>query len=246
MGSMDSQVAIVTGAARARGLGRAIAHALAEDGAAVVLVDILGDELARTAEAFRAEGLRCLPLTADVSDPAQVERMVALTLEAWGRIDILVNNAARGAGGKVAEMAVETWDQVLNINLRGTFLCARAVIPAMRKQGSGTIINISSQAGLRGGAVYSAYATSKTAIIAFSQALGAELVDDGIRVTVILPAGIATDFPSYAPDDHPPELERLTRPEAIAHLVRFLLHQDDSMWIEQVILSPFRWAAPAD
>jgi NAD(P)-dependent dehydrogenase (short-subunit alcohol dehydrogenase family) len=198
-------VALVTGAGGRYGLGRAIALRLAQEGADVVINDVVAQrinspdwaglpDLAREIDAL---GRRSLSVVADVSKAEQVDHMVAQTLDTFGQVDILVNNAGALAGRDrvpVVELEEEAWDYIQNVNVKGTFLCCRAVARAMieRNQG-GKIINISSTAGKRGVARYAAYCASKFAVRGFTQALALELAPYHINVNAICPGLTETE-----------------------------------------------------
>lgn len=202
MYDLKGKVAIVTGAAGAAGLGRAIALRLAAEGADLVIND-LGEYsgarrgLAKVASEIEAMGRRALPAYADVSSAADVQRMVDAALEAFGQIDILVNNAGAPAGADrvpVVELEEAAFDLVQRVNLKGAFLCCQAVARAMLKRDQGgRIINIASTAGKRGVPRYAAYCASKFAVIGFTQALAHELGPQGITVNAICPGLVATE-----------------------------------------------------
>lgn len=204
-----NKVAIVTGAGGMRGIGRAIALRLARDGADVALVDIkrppeqLPPEEVRAnwqgiesvAAEIRALGRRALPSYTDITDSAQVDRMVSATLAELGRIDILVNNARAiiGRSDLVANMEESEWDHTMAVNAKGTFLCCRAVARYFLKQGiKGKIINISSLAGKRGEVGRSAYCASKFAVNGFTQSLALELAPYGVTVNAVCPGAVDT------------------------------------------------------
>src|SRR5918999_243298 len=142
MGDVDGKVALVTGSSS--GIGEAIARALAAEGATVVLAARRADRLQANADEIVAGGGTAVALTVDVSSEADVERLFATTMERFGRLDVLVNNAGVTDGGPLDELSVETWDKVLTVNLRGPFLCTREAMRIMKRQGGGRILNIAS------------------------------------------------------------------------------------------------------
>ena len=202
MYALAGKVALVTGAAGAAGLGRAIALRLAQEGADVVVNDLSEDLTARhglpvVAQEIEALGRRALPLYADISQAQQVDRMVAAALEQFGKIDILVNNAGAPAGHDrvpVVDLTEEAFDLVQRVNVKGTFLCCRAVARVMISRGeSGKIINIASTAGRHGLPRFAAYCASKFAIRGFTQSLALELAPYGINVNAICPGLVASE-----------------------------------------------------
>ena len=185
MARLAGRVALVTGAAS--GIGRAVARAFAAEGAAVHAVDVQADALGALVDGLRAEDLTASPTVADISVPEVVERWVTDVLDASGRIDCLANIAGVISSEPVEEVSLAEWDRILGINLRGTFLCARAVVPAMKRRGSGSIINVSSRAGAMGFAGMTAYCASKFGVEGLSRALAQELGPHGIAVNTITP-----------------------------------------------------------
>jgi meso-butanediol dehydrogenase / (S,S)-butanediol dehydrogenase / diacetyl reductase len=189
---LDGKTAIVTGAGR--NIGQGIALALAREGAAVAIADYDAQAAGATAQLIREAGGRAITVEVDVTDKPQVQLMVDHVMEAWGRIDVLVNNVGILAICPVIDMAEETWDRVMTINTKGVFLCSQAVLPIMIAQGGGRIINMSSQAGKEGSALSSAYAASKHAIIGFTQSLAKEVGEHHITVNALCPGSIDTEM----------------------------------------------------
>lgn len=244
----EGKVAIVTGAAR--GIGRATALALAKRGAHVAGVDINGEGVKEMAEAVKKLGVTGLAFTVDVADPSQVNAMVDQVVSQLGRVDMLVNNAYISGGyAPVPETTDETWNRVIAVNLTGYFNCARAVSRVMIAQGGGTMVNISSGAGIRGsisaGVQYSA---SKAGIIGLTKGLAADLAPHGIRVNCIAPGLIDTglgapgrwsgwtreEVERYAQRDI--AVGRVGQPEDIAEVVVFLLSDGASYMTGEVVV----------
>ena len=225
-----NKVAIVTASAGA-GIGQATARAFGKEGAGVVLTDISDKRLAVAAEDFRSSvSSKVLPILCDVTDRQQVETMTSQTLAEFGRIDILVNNAGIDFRSSAVDMTDEAWERVINVNLRGTFYCCRAVLPHMLKQGYGKIINLSSIAAWQHTSQDSvAYGASKAGILGFTRLLAREVADKGINVNAVAPGFTAND---YSLRIHPPEalefyktvtpLGRYGKPEEQASAILFL------------------------
>ncbi len=186
MGRLDGKTAIVTGAGR--GLGAAYARALAIEGAAVTVADIV--DTRATVETITAAGGRAIGVSCDVTHTAQIATMVEATIEAFGGVDILINNAARVVDfdhGSFLDIDEAEWDSVMRVNTRGAFSCVKAVAPIMRKAGHGKIVNISSGTVFKGTPRMLHYVSSKGAVVAFTRALARELGDDGICVNALAP-----------------------------------------------------------
>ena len=197
---LKGKVAIVTGAAR--GLGKAYVSRLCKEGARVVIADIL--DATEVARAITKEGGEVLALYTDVTKEESTQEMAHKTLEHFGRIDILINNAAISTTivkKPFYEISTEEWDEVIRVNLKGVFLCCKAVYPQMKKQGKGKIINISSGTFFRGLPNFLHYVTSKGGIIGFTRALAREVGNDGICVNAISPGYTLTEVLAEKPHD---------------------------------------------
>lgn len=193
MNKLAGKVAIVTGAAH--GIGRGIAEAFALEGADVAVADVASAEQAEPVlHAIRQSGRQALFVRTDVADEQQVRAMVDKVLETFGHVDILVNNAGIFTQALVETMPIEDWDRVLNVNLRGTFLCTHYVLPHLLEQGSGRVINIASQLGYLGGREVAHYSASKGGVIAFTKALAREVSTRNVLVNAIAPGPIVTDL----------------------------------------------------
>ncbi len=187
----DNQVAIVTGAGR--GIGEATAMLLAEQGASVVVTDVI-DEREAVGEAIEENGGTVLVRELDVTDYEQAEAVVEDALDEFGRVDVLVNNAGIFPTASLDEMTPSDWQQVIDINLTGTFNCTKAVLPVMRDQEYGRIVNVSSAAGGRVGwsGDLSHYAASKGGVVGFTRSAAIDLGPDGITMNAIVPGMIDT------------------------------------------------------
>jgi 3-oxoacyl-[acyl-carrier protein] reductase len=195
------KVAIVTGAAR--GIGRAIAERLLRDGFTVALADVnLMEAHATCAQLIEATGGDGFATYVDVTDSATVRQMVEEVLARGGQIDVLVNNAGIiGPEGPVADCSEEGWARVMAVNLTGTFLCAKAVLPSMLGRGSGRIINIASIAGKEGNPTLAAYSTSKAGVIGFTKAIAKEVATKNIFINCVAPALIETELLQQVTDE---------------------------------------------
>jgi 3-oxoacyl-[acyl-carrier protein] reductase len=230
---LNDSVAIVTGSGR--GIGRAIALELAVAGAKVV-VNYAGrvDKAEETVELIREAGGECLAVQADVSQTADVDRLIKTTLDHFGKINILINNAGITRDSLLLRMKEADWDAVLATNLKGVFLCTKAVSKGMLKQRSGVIVNISSVVGLSGNAGQANYAAAKAGIIGFSKSIAKEFASRGIRVNAVAPGYISTDMTETLAEGMQAEvlraipLGRLGKPEDVAKVVRFLVSPEAS------------------
>jgi 3-oxoacyl-[acyl-carrier protein] reductase len=236
-GSMLSgKTALVTGASR--GIGRAIALQLGRMGASVAICARSRDQIERTAADLRDKGIRALPIVADVTSADDVERMIQQTCSELGEIEILVNNAGIGVFGPFHERSEADWDAVLGTNLKAVFLASRAIAFRMIHAGGGHIINISSLASksaFAGGAIYCA---SKWGLMGLTACMAEDLRVHGIRVSVICPGSVATDFSPHAGRNP----STLLQPEDVAHAVAMLVTQSAQSFISEVDVRPLRKA----
>jgi NADP-dependent 3-hydroxy acid dehydrogenase YdfG len=213
MSSLREKVALVTGASR--GVGAAVANALAREGVSLGLVSRSGDDLG-------IDGAVAGP--ADVRRPADVERVVNETVERFGRLDIVVANAGVGAYGAFVDLDPEIVEEIIDVNVKGTLYTVRAALPHLLESGEGDVVTLASVAGLRGLPLESVYCASKFAQVGFTRALDHELRPHGIRCTNVCPGGVATDFAmgrGRTPDM--PELATMMSAEDVAEVVVFVL-----------------------
>lgn len=231
MGELQGKVAIVTGASR--GIGRATALALANEGATVVVnyasSSGAADEVvaAITGNGGSAGAVRgeAIPLQADVSKADQVDALIDGTMEKYGRIDVLVNNAGITRDTLLLRMKPEEWQAVIDLNLTGVFLCTRAVSKIMLKQRSGRIVNITSVAGQMGNPGQANYSAAKAGVIGFTRTVAKELASRGITVNAVAPGFIETDMTNDLKTDEILKfipLNRYGKPEEVAEMIRFL------------------------
>ncbi len=229
---LDGQVALVTGASR--GIGYAIAARLGQMGARVAMCARQAKALDEAAEKLRQQGVETWAFPADISQPHEVSALVERTRTSFGPIDILVNNAGVGVFGPVHELREADWDAVLDTNLKGVFLVSKAAAPEMIKRRTGHIINIGSLAGKNafpGGGIYCA---SKWGLQGLTYCMAEDLRAHGIRVSIICPGSVATDFSPHTGKD----AGKMLQPEDVAHAVAVLVTQAPQSFISEVLLRP--------
>ena len=197
---LEGRRVLVTGGAR--GLGYAFARAIGRAGARVVIADILAERVQQSAAELVAEGLDVHGVAVDLAQPASIDACVARSLDLLGGLDGLVNNASiTNSGGKTCEeLHIDTWDQVMQVNVRGTWLMTRACLPALRRSGHGAVVNLASDTPLWGAPNLLAYVASKGAIIAMTRSLARELGADNITVNAIAPGLVLVEATAYVPE----------------------------------------------
>jgi 3-oxoacyl-[acyl-carrier protein] reductase len=240
---LKGRVALLTAAAGA-GIGQSVARTFAREGACVVVTDAHKDRSISVAEALKHEyGIEALGIGCDVTSCNDVEFAVNTVLEKFGRIDILFNNAGTNRPAKVADITDEEWELVINVSLRGTFYCCRAVLPAMMKQNYGRIVSVTSVAAFRGlKAGHAHYAAAKAGVMAFTRCLAAEAAEFHITANTIAPSFIYNEFiPHIYPED---EIERMYEeipyprkgePKDIANTALFLVSDEGEYITGQTI-----------
>jgi NAD(P)-dependent dehydrogenase (short-subunit alcohol dehydrogenase family) len=197
-GALEGRVAIVTGAGG--GLGVGICHSLANAGAAIACVGRTMDSIADVARQITESGGSAIPVLCDISNHAQIQAMVAEVVEKLGGIDILINNAAVYARQPWTDITEEHWDEVLDTNLKGYFMCARAAFPHLKAKRQGRIINVASITTFGGWGLLLDYVASKGGIVAFTRALAREIGPDGVTVNTVSPGAFPTDAEAIHPD----------------------------------------------
>lgn len=235
---LSGKVAVVTGSAV--GLGRAVAYRYAREGATVVVADTNASGGAAVAEQIRKDGGCGIFVHTDVGEERDVTSLLQSVWDQFGRIDVLYNNAAvlfHDRDARAHELSLELWEQVMRVNLRGTFLCSKHVIPFMLKQGGGSIINLGSPTGMTGCAPnLTAYSTSKAGIYGLTRAMAAAYARDGIRVNIVIPGTMDTPMNAPLLDDEVTReqyreavpMGRLGRPCDIEGIALFLASEDSS------------------
>jgi NAD(P)-dependent dehydrogenase (short-subunit alcohol dehydrogenase family) len=230
MSHLKEQVAVVTGGSS--GIGFAIAASLAAEGMDLAIAARDQSRLQKAATQLEGAQRRVIAVQTDVSVGAQVEELVRRTLDAFGRIDLLVNNAGIGLWASISECEEDEWDRVQAVNLKGAFLCTRAVLPVMKRQGSGYIVNIASVAGKTGFGGASAYCASKFGMVGFTESLLEEGVGHHIKATAICPGYVATPMVEGASVP----LKEMIPPEDIGQLVVGLLHLSPMTVIKEIVV----------
>jgi NADP-dependent 3-hydroxy acid dehydrogenase YdfG len=228
MGQLDGKVAFITGASR--GIGAAVAHALADEGARLGLASRSGDDLGLVGSV----AAQC-----DVTDAAQVRTLVEATVEAFGRLDILVVNAGIGAYGPFLDLDPGDADNIIDVNVKGMLYTVRAALPHVVATGQGDVVTIASEAGRRGLPNEAVYCASKFAQVGFTRALDHECREHGVRCTNVCPGGVATDFAmgkGRRPDM--PELEHMMAPDDVAAAVVFVVTRPRNHRILEMAFRP--------
>ncbi|MFB0528320.1 MAG: 3-oxoacyl-[acyl-carrier-protein] reductase [bacterium] len=236
---LKGKVAIVTGGAQ--GIGKSIATHLAQEGANVVIADVMEAVAKSTAQEISQKGSESISIKVDVSSLSSVEEMVKKTLDKFGRIDILINNAGITRDALVMRMKEEDWDLVLDINLKGAFNCIKTVSPIMMKQKSGKIVNIASIVGIIGNAGQANYSASKGGLIALTKTCAKELASRRINVNAVAPGFIQTIMTERLPAQVKEKLSsqipfgEIGKPEDVASAVLFLVSEKASYITGEVI-----------
>jgi 3-oxoacyl-[acyl-carrier protein] reductase len=237
--TLTGKVALVTGAAQ--GIGKAVALLLARNGADLIISDVNIEKAEETAKEIEGLGRRAMATKVDVAKMDQVEKMVEAILAKFSQIDILVNNAGITRDRLILRMTEEDWDAVLNINLKGTFNCTKAVVRHMSKKKYGKIVSIASVVGEMGNAGQANYAASKAGVIALTKTIAREFAQRGINVNAIAPGYVETPMTDVLPEKVKEELkrlipmERLGKPEDVAEAVLFLVSEASGYITGQVL-----------
>ena len=232
-GELSGQVVIVTGAGR--GIGRAIAFDLAAAGARLVLVARTASELIRLADEIGED--RAAVVSGDVAEESTAGAAVARAQDWGGNLDAVVNNAGIGWSGPVQDMSLEAWRRLMEVNLTGVFLFTKAALPVMLARGRGHIVNVASGAGRLGMAGGAAYSASKFGVIGFTEAVGLEVRNRGVKVSVVEPGSVQTSFSAGTT-----VRDWALRPDDVARVVRSVLATGPNVWVREAFVSPLRVA----
>jgi NAD(P)-dependent dehydrogenase (short-subunit alcohol dehydrogenase family) len=228
------RAALITGGSS--GIGLAIARALGEEGYGLTLSARRPEKLQAAAEGLRANGLDVLAVPANVTDEDAIKDILAKHRERWGRLDVLINNAGLGIGAAVADTETKKLDLQLDVNLRAVYLVARESIPMLKEAGAehgkALMVNTASIAGKQGQAFLPAYSATKFGVVGLSQALHRELMGDGVQVTALCPAFVATPMTDWVEGQVPKE--QMIQPEDIAESVRFLLNVSPACIVPEI------------
>jgi len=241
---MKQKVSIITGAQS--GIGLATARRFAAEGATVVLADV--KDASPAANELVGAGAQARFVQTDVSNASQVEALLEETLSAYGRLDVLVNNAGVELPKRITDTTEAEWDRLMDVNLKGVFLCSRAAIPAMQRQGGGVIVNVGSELGLVGGSEIAAYCATKGGVVQLTKAMAVDHAADGIRVNCVCPGPVATPLlEATISGSTDPEKERLSildktlmkrfgHPTEIASAILFLASDESSYMTGSILV----------
>lgn len=240
MNRFDGKVALITGSAR--GIGKSIAHLFAQQGAQVIIADILQEAIDATVHEFTSNGLKAVGYQCNITSEEEVEHFMKDIYQKFGSIDIIVNNAGITADTLLIRMKKNDWDKVLNVNLTGTFICTQKAAKYMMKQRHGKIVNVSSIIGFIGNAGQANYAATKGGIIAFTKSVAKELASRNINVNAVAPGFIRTAMTEALPEEIQQKylenipMKRFGTPEDVGKLVLFLSSEDADYITGQTII----------
>lgn len=232
--NLEGKIAIVTGASK--GIGKAIATALTDVGVKVVLAARTQNTVEQAAADLRKSGADATAIPTDVTDADAVQNLIQRTLKTYQSIDILINNAGNGIFGPVADFDPNDWDSVINSNLKGVYLCAKYALPHLLAQGGGQIINVLSIAAKVAFPASSAYCAAKAGALALTKVLAAEVREQNIRVTAVLPGSVETPF--WEDIQQHPDFDKMLKPEHVAQTVLSVCQQPVGMVTEEIVVMP--------
>lgn len=236
METLSNKIVMVTGGGQ--GLGAAICQTLAEAGATVIAADLKVDMAEKVVSEIRDRGFEAMALPLDVTQDQQIEAAIQKIMDQHGRIDVLINNAGTDMTVSIEELSIQDWDRVLGVNLRAPFVLSKMILPIMKQQGSGHIVNVASTAAKRAWANASAYHASKWGLMGFNHALHVEARSYGVKVSAIVAGGMRTPFIlDRFPDTDPGVLQD---PRNVAETIRYVLMQPAETVIPEVTVLPMR------
>ncbi len=232
--SIEGKVAIVTGASK--GIGKAIAEVFAKSGVKVVLAARTRKVVEQVADDLKETGADVLAIPTDVTDDKAVQSLITETLDIYQKLDILINNAGAGVFGNVIDFDHTDWDTVINSNLKGVFLCSKFALPHLIADGGGQIINVLSIAAKVAFPASGAYCAAKAGALAFTKVLAAEVRQQNVRVTAVLPGSVETPFWDDIPEH--PDFDKMLKPEHIADAILSVCQQPNGMVTEEIVVMP--------
>ena len=242
MAKLDGKVAVITGASS--GIGEATAEALAAEGASVVVAARREDRLSDLVERINGNGGKALSVSADVTDEGQAHELIRKAKSEFGRVDILVNNAGVMQLSKIEKGLSDEWRRMFGVNVLGLLYTTDAAIALMKEQGSGHIVNVSSVAGRKSGPFRGAYSGTKFAVNAISEALRVELLEDGIRITIVEPGAVRTELPDHITDEEAREgmqsvlSGEILEAEDIANAIAYAVVQPKRVSVNEILIRP--------
>ena len=232
--SIEGKVAIVTGASK--GIGKAIAEVFAKSGVKVVLAARTRKVVEQVEADLKKTGADVLAIPTDVTDDKAVQSLITETLDVYQKLDILINNAGAGVFGNVIDFDHTDWDTVINANLKGVFLCSKFALPHLITDGGGQIINVLSIAAKVAFPASGAYCAAKAGALAFTKVLAAEVRQQNVRVTAVLPGSVETPFWDDIPEH--PDFDKMLKPEHIADAILSVCQQPNGMVTEEIVVMP--------
>ena len=232
--SIEGKVAIVTGASK--GIGKAIAGVFANSGAKVVLAARTRKVVEQVADDLKETGADVLAIPTDVTNVDAVQSLITETLDVYQKLDILINNAGAGVFGNVIDYDLSDWDTVINSNLKGVFLCSKFALPHLIADGGGQIINVLSIAAKVPFPASGAYCAAKAGALALTKVMAAEVRQQNVRVTAVLPGSVESPFWDDIPEH--PDFDKMLKPEHIADAILSVCQQPNGMVTEEIVVMP--------
>jgi NADP-dependent 3-hydroxy acid dehydrogenase YdfG len=236
METLNGKVVLITGGGG--GLGAAIGEVLSQAGAVAIAADVRLEPAEKLAQSWRDRGLEAMALQLDITDEQQVETAVQKIVDRYGKVDVLINNAGTDITLPIEELSIADWDKVMNVNLRAPFILSKYILPLMKQQGKGHIVNIASTAAKRAWANASVYHASKWGLLGLSHALHVEGRPHGVKVTAVVAGGMKTPFLLDRFPDLDPSL--LQDPKNVAETIHYILMQPAETVISEIMVIPMK------